>query len=122
MLLLKISFEALYEKEEEFRQVLDTLSPIIPSLKTSQQILGTKDDKNFQFCLVQEFENSEVMEEFLSLVEFRQLMGAMIVLGKIVESKLYTSGTSEPLNHFLNLVEPRAEFPEKQISLRSRNQ
>jgi hypothetical protein len=110
MLLLKISFEALYEKEEEFKQVLDTLSPIIPSLKNSQQIIGAKDDRNFQFSLVQEFKSRVKLDEFLNLVEFRQMMGALIVLGNIVEAKLYTASTSEPLDHILNLMEPRPEM------------
>lgn len=104
MLLLKISFDVFYEKEEEFRQVLNTLSSTLPSLNASQQMLNLKMQLSQHFSLVQEFKTREELREFLHGAVFRQLIGALTVLGTIRDAKVYTSSAVESLEEMVNFL------------------
>jgi quinol monooxygenase YgiN len=99
MVLMTIRMKVLQEKRKELMQALESLANSIKVQKGCKrcEICVSADDQN-EFYLIGEWENQTELDVHLRSELFKVLMGAMNLLKKPHEMRLYTGLSTGQLN------------------------
>lgn len=103
MISLKIIVEVPSNKQLEFESAITKLINSITPIKAMTNKGITKDLNNCHlYCYEEEWSSRENIEKHFQTENFQTIVGAMKVLGKIMEANIIYSDKKEKLNQIIN--------------------